>query len=141
MKIFSIQSSLIKKIIVLIIGLFISILSLCFMIKSFTIYDDGYGTDISFDMDMVIFLIIGIAICIYAITCFKVTNQQSFYITAIVISTLISLYPLGTFFKAIAKNKPFIDYQNYLYLGIIGALTLIYFLLGYFEFKKNNHNK
>ncbi len=133
------MTKLIKKYTLLVLGLFISILALILLIKSFAVYDDGYGTDISFNMDMVVFLIIGIAVLIYGVNNLrKDSNLENYYLTSLVITVLTACYPLGTFFKAIAKHKPFIDYSNYLYIGIIGLTLFIYYLFAYLDYKKSN---
>ncbi len=131
-------SNLIKKCVLLGLGLFISVLALVLMIKSFEVYDDGWGTDISFNMDMVVLLMIGIAILVYACTTFKSVNPNNYYLTSVVVTTLTAFYPLGVFFKAMAKAKAFADYSTYLYVGIIGTILLVYFIFAYLDYKKDN---
>ncbi len=134
-----------KKIINIIIGAFITIVSVVMFIQSYEKYSDEFGTDISFNNDYVILLLIGLTILIYGIITFKTENSLSYQISGMVISSLVSFYSLGVFFKALnkaildkEKNFDFLDNQLYLYVGIVGALILGYYTVSYFVAKKNH---
>ncbi len=134
-----------KKIINIIIGAFITIVSVVMFIQSYEKYSDEFGTDISFNNDYVILLLIGLTILIYGIITFKTENSLSYQISGMVISSLVSFYSLGVFFKALnkaildkEKSFDFLDNQLYLYVGIVGALILGYYTVSYFVTKKNH---
>jgi len=125
-----------KNIIALIYGIFSSIISLILMIKSFEKYDDGYGIDYSIDSNYIIALIVSVGIIIYTILSINNLkkandNSKNTTITVFTLSTIVSFYTLGVFFKglfkAISKNISFTyaTYQAYLYIGIAFLLFLI----------------
>lgn len=130
------NSELLKRgMIVLFAVLFmvICIIEFCF---SFEIYDDGYGTDISLDMDMIVYFLCGCSLLVYGIYSiygYKKNKDLTlpYYASFSVIATLLTFYPLGVFFKALAKQKPFIENQEYLYIGILGLVLIAYLLFSY----------
>ena len=56
LQILKMKSEIIKRWIIVILASAIIGISVSLFILSFEIYNDGYGTDISFNMDMIIFL-------------------------------------------------------------------------------------
>ena len=135
------NSSLIKRCILIGLAALIVIISIVMFSLSFEIYDDGYGTDISFDMDYIVLMCCGIALLVYGILdVISYRRQKStriaFYSCFGVISSLLSFYPLGVFFKAISKGKPYLENQEYLYIGIIGLFMLAYILFSYLSTTK-----
>ena len=67
LQILKMKSEIIKRWIIVILASAIIGISVSLFILSFEIYNDGYGTDISFNMDMIIFFICGVAILVYGI--------------------------------------------------------------------------
>lgn len=135
------NSSFIKRSILIAIAVLIITISIVMFSLSFEIYDDGYGTDISFDMDYIVLMCCGIALLIYGILdIISYRRQKSTKIAVYscfgVISSLLSFYPLGVFFKAISKGKPYLENQEYLYIGIIGLLMLAYIIFSYLSTSK-----
>lgn len=124
-----------KSISLIVAGCFIVLSSLVLFIKSYSIYQDEYGTDISFNSDYVVSLLCGVVVTIYACAQLKgMQNQErTYYLCSMVVSTLIGFYPLGVFFKAMNKHKLFADYQNYLLIGVLGVLLLIYSSVSYLK--------
>ncbi len=127
------NSEIVKRWILVGLSLFILAISIAFIALSFGYADDGYGTDISFNMDYVVFLLCGIAMLCYSIYSvigyYKNKNLKMAYYSAFgVISVLLAFYPLGVFFKAMSKHKPFLEYQEYLYIGILGIGLIAYLL-------------
>lgn len=137
------NSGLIKRVFVTLLGLAVSIISIVEFSLSFYKENDGWGTDISFDMDSIALLICGVALTIYGIYCIfayykNKETDMAYYGAFGVISVITAFYPLGVFFKAMAKNKPFLDNQDYLYIGIIGILMIAYLIFSYLsDYKKN----
>lgn len=133
----------IKLIFSIIIAGFVTTISLILFIQSFSVYKDEWGTDISFNSDYVVALLVGIALLMNAIVSIKTGSEVSNCICGITISFLICFYPLGVFFKALNKAMlknakfDFIGNQAYLYIGILGLLILIYYIISYLEIKKN----
>ena len=104
------NSEIIKRWILVGLSLFILAISIAFIALSFGYADDGYGTNISFNMDYVVFLLCGIAMLCYSIYSvigyYKNKNLKMVYYSAFgVISVLLAFYPLGVFFKAMSKHK------------------------------------
>ena len=134
------NSKLIKDILLIIISSLLCIFSLIFLIQSYSFYSDEWGTDISFDEDYVVTLVIGVAILVYSIVNLVAksssTKKNCYYLSFGVASTLITFYPLGIFFKSLAKEVPYLECQTYLYVGIIGLFFLGYVLMSYISEKK-----
>ena len=139
------NNKLYKNISVVIIGFISFVFSLTKYIMSYEYYKDEYGTDISFNNDYFVAIIISLVILIcgiWMIINFKKEKELkmiSIY-GGLVISTLVTFYPLGVLFKQLNKGKPFVDYLNYLFIGIVGLSVLIYFIFSYFEKKKETKN-
>ncbi len=137
------NSELIKRILLASLSLLIMIIAIVMFSLSFQNENDGWGTDVSFDMDSVVIFLCGLAfLCysIYSIYAYKknISCRTAYYGAAITTSALLAFYPLGVFFKAMAKEKPFLENQEYLYIGILGIVLLFY--LG-FSYLADAHKK
>lgn len=134
------NSKLIKDILLIIISSLLCVFSLVFLIQSYSFYSDEWGTDISFEEDYVVALVIGAAILAYSIVNLVAksssTKKNCYYLSFGVASALIAFYPLGIFFKSLAKEVPYLECQAYLYVGIIGLFFLGYVLMSYLSEKK-----
>jgi len=119
------------------------LMGLIFYIQSFEVYSDEWGTDISFDTDYLVFIICGIALLIISINQITSNNKNVYYGGSITIGALLGFYNLGSFFKGLFKamsknaNFDFMSNQQYLYIGIIGIVIFIYFVISYIDYKKN----
>ncbi len=119
------------------------VFSLVKYIQSYEIYSDEYGTDIAFNSDYIIALLVSLCILLYGIYKIIATNKgykesNAYVYTGLCISSLLSFYPLGIFFKAMNKQKPVSEYLNYLYLGIVALFLLFYYLFTIISSKKPN---
>lgn len=118
-------------------------ISLYYYIVSFSIYSDEYGTDISFNSDYVILLLVlslSLGYLIYLLINDLKSNKIKFnYIIPSTQMGVLSFYSLGVFFKQMNKNKPFVDYQIYLFFGIVTLILMAYFIVRYF-LKSENKN-
>lgn len=137
------KNELIKRWLIVIFAAVFMIITAVLFGLSLEIYDDGYGTDVSFDMDMIVCFLCGIALLVYGIYSLyalkkKKSMQLAYYGAFGVIAVLTTFYPLGVFFKAMAKKKPFLENQDYLYLGILGLILLIYLIVSYLGDKQEN---
>jgi len=126
-------------IIITIISSIISVLSIVFISMSFEVYSDEWGTDISIDSDYLVLLLISISLLIagiYLIYAYNKTfNPKVIYSCVFTGSLLLGLYPLGRFFRALAKGSSYLDSQWYLYIGILGLSLLIVVI---YKFLKSN---
>ena len=138
------------KIALVCFGGVLTLFALILFCQSFQVYDDGWGTDVSSNEDLLVGLIVSIIVLTYSIINLvskKTEDEIAFnkYISFSVASGLISLYSFGKFFKnlakAISKGKEFVyaDYQNYLYLGIVLLPLLIYSIFKVLEKKKKKN--
>lgn len=133
------NSELIKRsLIILFAGILITVAIVLFSL-SIEPYDGGFDAD----MDSIVLLFCGIALLIYGIySVYALKKNKSlqiaYYGSFGAISVLISFYPLGVFFKAMAKNKPFIENQEYLYVGILGLVMIAYLIFSYMSEQKKN---
>lgn len=112
------------------------IISLILYIKSFELYQDEWGTDISFNNDYIVALIVSVLFIVYNITSFK-TNKYNIHFKLTTFS-IITLYSLGTFFKAISKGKAFITCSNYLFIGIVTIFITIGYILTFIKENKKH---
>lgn len=140
------NSELIKRVLLVVMASMLTILSLVMLSISYESYNDGYGTDISIDMDYLVLALCGIAFLVYgvySIIAYKknYSTQSAYYGTLGIISVLLSFYPLGVFFKALAKEKPFLEIQEYLYIGLLGLVFLLYLLFTYLSDKNKETKK
>ena len=138
------KAKIAKYISFVVVGFVSFVLSLVKYIMSFEKYSDEWGTDISFNEDYIVAIMISLIILGYAIYCLVVSikNQEIAETTGTfigaIISCLIAFYPLGVLFKALNKEKPFMDYLNYLFVGLFGIALLVYFIFSYLEKRKVN---
>ena len=138
-----------KQIALLVGELFLFALTLALYIKSYSFYQDEWGTDISFNSDYLVVMLIAITMIVHtSYTLLNKGNKEQRYLVAGTLSTaLASFYPLGVFFKALFKamNKgkvfEYASYQGYLYIGIFALCLFVYFLIGYIESKKETKSK
>lgn len=117
-----------------------AILSLIFMIQSYEFYSDEWGTDISIDSDYLVLLIISITLLVAGIyliyTYNKIYNSNVVMGCMFVSSLLFGLYPLGRFFRALAKGSTYVEAQWYLYVALIGVALLGLVIYKYIKTKK-----
>lgn len=141
-----------KNILLMISGLVGFILTLIMFIQSKEVYKDEYGTDISFNEDYLILMIVTFSFFFYAFFCLKADKQNERHVQAdiaffLVTTALLSLYPLGVFFKALFKalNKSkefaFMYYEKYLFFGIFFLCLLIYFIYIAIVYRKDYKKK
>ena len=134
-----------KNIINIVLGAFVLIVSLVYFIKSKEVWADEYGTDISFNSDYVVAMIIGVIISVHGVAQLLNSNQFTSVICNITASGVICFYSLGCFFKplmkALSKNVAFefVNYQAYLYIGILTLILFAYYIVSYFDIKKQNN--
>ncbi len=123
---------LFKKGALLFTGLSSLVFSLVYFIRSFEVYADEYGTDISSNSDYLVAMLVSLCVIAYAVYLFaskKKEYRKIYAFSGACATALTSFYPLGVFFKAMNKGKDFAVYQSYLYLGIVSLFLLIYFVL------------
>lgn len=136
------NSSLLKNIMIIVIASLLCIVSLIYFIQSYSFYSDEWGTDISIDSDYLVLFLCSICILVYGIyslVAYKknISTKNVYFGCFGVASVLIGFYPLGIFFKSLAKEVSYKDCQGYLYIGIIGLAVIIYLVFSYIENKKN----
>ena len=131
-----------KNISIIVLGFVSFVFSLTKYIMSYELYKDEYGTDISFNNDyfvaMLISLIIlfcGVILLINFIKKEKNSHMISTY-SGLIVSALVAFYPLGVLFKQLNKGKPFVDNLNYFFIGIVGLILLVYFVFSYLDKKQ-----
>ncbi len=128
----------------------LTIFALMLYCQSFSVENDGWGTDVSTNEDLLIGLLVSIIILTYSIINLvsKKTEEEiqfSKYVSFSVATGLISLYSFGKFFKVLgktlSKGKEFVftDYQTYLYLGIVLLPLLVYSIFKVLEKKKKTN--
>jgi hypothetical protein len=130
-----------KGILMTLFGAFVFIYYLVLTLQSYSKYDDGWGTDISMDMDLVVKTLVGLTLLICGIVVLvKIRKHQDtfkVYNTSInVVGLLMCIYPLGLMFKSIAKHKSGSVIVDYLIWAIFGAFILAYGIISYIEHKK-----
>ena len=130
-----------KGILMTLFGTFVFIYYLVLTLQSYSKYDDGWGTDISMDMDLVVKTLVGLTLLICGIVVLvKIRKHQDtfkVYNTSInVVGLLMCIYPLGLMFKSIAKHKSGSVIVDYLIWAIFGAFILAYGIISYIEHKK-----
>ena len=132
-----------KGILMTLFGAFVFIYYLVLSIQSYSKYDDGWGTDISMDMDLVVKTLVGLTLLICGIVVLvKIKNHQDTFKTyntsIMIVGMLMCIYPLGLMFKMIAKKKSGNVIVDYLIWAIFGAFILAYGIICYIENKKKN---
>lgn len=133
------NKSLKRYIALIILGVILIIFNLVMYINSYSFYQDEYGTDISFNSDYLVALIISVIFLIYNVFGFLNKNnlKEYFIILGVISSLFVCLYSNGCLLKALNKSESYIDYQNYLYIGVLSLGFFLYFLLYYFENKRS----
>ncbi|MCR5706549.1 MAG: hypothetical protein K6G48_07125 [Acholeplasmatales bacterium] len=131
-------------------GLFVTILYLVLSIQSYEKYDDGWGTDISMDMDLVVLAICGIVVLVVGLydlylnaklnEGFSLKVKASYVYGGLTLGALTCLYPLGMMFKSIAKEKGATVITNYLECAIFGGFILAGAILLFLDLRKNKNN-
>lgn len=131
-------------------GLFVTILYLVLSIKSYEKYDDGFGTDISMDMDLVVLFIAGLIILIAGIydlylsvktkEGLSLNIKMAYTYGGLTLGAVTCLYPLGMMFKSIAKKKGQTVITNYLECAIFGGFILAGAILLFLDLRKNKNN-
>lgn len=126
------KNKLIKPILIGIVGFSMFVISLILYINSFELYQDEWGTDISFNSDYIVAIIISIIIMVYGLLNYKYDNQY-YNIISCMASSIISFYTLGVFFKAISKGQAFDFCKNYLFIGIVSFTFILLFGYNYIK--------
>lgn len=134
------NSELIKRCLIIALSVVILASSLALFFLSLETYEGGFDAN----MDYIVLLFCGIALFIYGTySVYALKKEKSLHMMYYgcfgAISVLTGFYPLGVFFKALAKNKPFIENQEYLYIGIMGLIMLSYLIFSYLG--DSNKNK
>lgn len=136
------NSELIKRCLIILLGTIL----LASGITLFSLSIDSYEGGFDADMDSVVLALCGVALFIYGIySVYALKKNKSleiaYYGTFGAISVMLAFYPLGVFFKAMAKNKPFIENQEYLYMGILGIVVIIYLIFSYISEHKDTEKQ
>lgn len=131
-----------RNLLTLIFGVFTTIYFLVLFIQSYSKYNDGWGTDISFDYDIFIKFLCALIILTVGVVSvyksYKNSDSKFEYSCGIsLIGFITTLYPLGLMFKSIAKKKPNDTIVDYLIWSIFGAFILAYGIIRYIDYKKN----
>ncbi len=138
------KNNILKYILISISGLCGFIFSIIKYIQSYEYYSDEWGTDISFNNDYIIAIIIMISVLIYGIYMIYITfidkkNENCNIYLGLIITTLLSLYPLGVYFKALNKSETMDFYVNYLYIGLVSLFICGYYIINFINvFKEKN---
>ena len=132
-----------KSILMTLFGTFVFVYYLVLSIQSYSKYDDGWGTDISMDMDLLVKMFVGLILLICGIVAIvKTKNHQNTFKTyntsILTVGMLMCIYPLGLMFKMIAKKKSGNVIVDYLIWAIFGAFILAYGIICYLENKKKS---
>ncbi|MDE7095439.1 MAG: hypothetical protein K2O23_03025 [Anaeroplasmataceae bacterium] len=126
------NSELIKRILIILLSLVVMASSVTLFALSIDAYEGGFDAD----MDTIVLFFCGVFLLIYgsySVYAYKknLSCQNVYYGSFGAISVLMGFYPLGVFFKAMAKHKAFIDNQEYLYIGILGLVMIAYLIFSY----------
>ena len=113
------NSTLIKKILFIVLAGVLFVTSLALFIQSIESYDGGFDAN----KDYVVCMIISLIILAYALYLLfsknpKVNNGR--ILTVAISSAIACAYSLGVFFKGVAKGKEYAGIQIYLYAGRSG---------------------
>ena len=133
--------NIIKRISLLLSGLMIFSFSLIKYILSFEFYQDEWGTDISFNSDYLIALIIGILVITLSLYYLIKKDNKINHLISFLLTTILSFYSLGVLFKALNKGENFSDYQTYFYIGLVSFMLFIYFAISLYEKYKTEKDK
>lgn len=137
------NSALIKNALIIAFGGLLTLINVIYLCQTFYFKNDGWGSSIEFNENYIFALICSVIILIYGIINlinFKKNkdNGNLVYYTFGTISFMLAFYPLGKFFKGLAKQKEFVSIQDYLYLSLLGFVLLAYFIFHYLAKNKNN---
>ena len=126
------NSELIKRSLIILLSLVLIASSITLFALSIEVYEGGFDAD----MDYIVLLFCGIFLMIYgAYSVYGYRKNKScqtmYYGTFGAISVLMGFYPLGVFFKAMAKHKSYLDNQGYLYIGLLGLIMIAYLIFSY----------
>ena len=132
-----------KAILMTLFGTFVFVYYLVLSLQSFSKYDDGWGTDISMDMDLLVKMFVGLILLICGIIAIiknrkKENTFKTYNISINLVGALMCIYPLGLMFKQINKHKSGSVIVDYLIWSIFGAFILAYGIICYIENKKKN---
>ncbi len=135
------NKNLLKYCTVLVIAVVLAIVSIVYFVQSYSFYKDEWGTDISFDTDSIVFFLSAIPLGIYGGYGLYAEEKGKdmnmvFYSCFMIVFVLLSFYPLGMFFKGLAKGKAYTEIQSYLYMGILSLVVLVYLGFSYWLDKK-----
>ena len=136
------NSEFIKRCLLILFGLVLMISAIVLFSLSIEAYEGGFDAD----MDSIVLCLCGVALFVYGIYSVYAlkknkSTQIAYYGAFGAISVLLAFYPLGVFFKAMAKHKPFIENQEYLYIGILGIVFIAYLLFHYLsEHQHEDHS-
>ena len=133
------KKELFKKIFLLSSSLISLVISFILYVKSYAYYSDEYGTDISFNEDYSVAIVVSLILfgyLLYSLIQFLKKEEATDLSDIIGLTTtaIVSFYSLGKFFKnlfkAINKGKEFLftSYQAYLYIGLVVLMLFIYFI-------------
>ena len=133
------KKELFKKIFLLSSSLISLVISFILYVKSYAYYSDEYGTDISFNEDYSVAIVVSLILfgyLLYSLIQFLKKEEATDLSDIIGLTTtaIVSFYSLGKFFKnlfkAINKGKEFLftSYQAYLYIWLVVLMLFIYFI-------------
>lgn len=133
------KSELIKRGLIILVGALLMIFAITLFALSIESYEGGFDAD----MDYVVLCLCGMSLFIYGIySVYALRKNKSlqiaYYGSFGAISVLLAFYPLGVFFKAMAKNKSFLENQEYLYIGLLGIVFILYLIFSYMSENKEN---
>ncbi|MDE7385183.1 MAG: hypothetical protein K2M84_05450 [Anaeroplasmataceae bacterium] len=126
------NSELIKRCLIILLAVVLMAAAITLFSLNLEVYEGGFDAD----MDSIVMFFCGVALLVYGIYSVyalkKGLSVQTIYYGSFgAISVLMGFYPLGVFFKAMAKHKPFIENQEYLYIGILGIVMIVYLIFSY----------
>ncbi len=138
-----------KSILTAVFGLFVTILYLVLYIQSYSKYNDGWGTDVSFDPNMLVLTVVGIAILATGLfACYSIKQQKDvnniYNIGFATVGALMTFYPFGRMFKYVgkridAKGGYFGDIKHYLIWGLFGAFIIALVVINYLDTRKKEN--
>ena len=112
--------NLVKKILFVLAASLLTLVLLVVFIKSFYVDDDGYGTTYGSNLDYFVLLVIAVCVLIYSITYLLNKNTKKVFYTTFGIATCLgSLYPLGLYFKNLAKGKDTFTLDSFFSYGLV----------------------
>lgn len=138
-----------KGILTALLGLFTTILYFVLYVQSYVRDNDGWGTDVSFNSDMLVLTVVGIAILATGLyVCYSIKKQKNtdnaYNIGFATVGALMTLYPFGKMFKYVgkridAKGGYAADIKHYLIWGLFGAFIIALAVINYLDTKKKEN--